>query len=241
MQLSLLERVTSKVRGHYRELTDAQIVENLGVKLHVDRALLKDNAIVRALLFNRHERTEADLVKYAVRPDDKVLELGAGLGFITIKCATICGPANVVTFEGNPAMFNLLKRNLELNGCDVDARQAVVSLDGGPVNFQISDSMVSSSLYNRGSATDSVQESASFRTLVAELAPSVIIMDIEGSEVDLLGTIDLPSVRAIGVEVHPQIVGDAAVTEMTRRLEAQGFHLDETFPSQYSRHLYVRQ
>jgi FkbM family methyltransferase len=239
-RLSYLDRAVNKLRGTYRELTAAQIVSNKGVKLIVDRDLLNDPKIIRALLFNRHERTEAELVRYIAAPGDRVLELGSGLGFISILCAQICGPQHVVTVEGNPAMYGLLKRNLVLNNCPLDARLAVVSLDGGPVQFQIADSMVSSSLYQRDDTTQVSTDSISFRALVAEVKPTIIIMDIEGSEIDLLGTTELPSVRAIGVETHPHIVGQKAIAAMIERLRNMGFHIDDRFPAESNRHLYVR-
>jgi FkbM family methyltransferase len=235
-----MDRVTSKIRGTLRELTAAQVVANDGIKLIVDREVLDDPVIIRAILFNRHERTEAELVKHCVRPDDRVLELGSGLGFITMMCARICGASNVVTFEGNPVMHALVERNLALNGYAVDARQAVVSLDGGPVTFQIAQSKVSSSLYARDNTTGQTFESVSFRKLLADVKPTVVIMDIEGSEVDLLGTIELPNVRAIGVETHPQIVGEDAISSMQKRLANMGFRIDPRFRADSTRHLYVR-
>lgn len=241
MQLSYTDRVANKIRGTFREWTAAEVVANDGIKLIVDRTILDDQAIIRAILFNRHERTEAKLVDYALRQDDRVLELGSGLGFITMKCAGICGASNVVTFEGNPLMYGLLKRNLSLNGYEeVDARQSVVSLDGGPVTFQLAEAKVSSSLYQRGNATSRTVPSVSFRDLLAEVRPTVIIMDIEGSEVDLLGVVPMPTVRAIGVEVHPQIVGETALSTMQERLAQAGFRIDPNFPKEWGRPLYIR-
>ncbi|RDJ24091.1 FkbM family methyltransferase [Bosea caraganae] len=240
-QLSVLDRVGCKLKGTFREMRGAQIVSNDGIRLIVDRDQLKDDAIIRALLFDRHERTEAALVKYCLRPGDRVLELGSGVGFITMLCARICGAANVVTLEGNPTMHALLVRNLAMNRYAVDARQSVVSLDGGPVTFHLSESLVSSSMLDRGDAAAETVPSTSFRDLLAEIEPTVVIMDIEGSEIDLLGTCPMPSVRAIGVETHPQIVGEDAIAAMDRRLAALGFQVDERFPTASKRCLYVRE
>lgn len=240
-QLSVLDRVGSKIKGTFREMRGVQTVRNDGIELIVDRDQLKDDAIIRALLFDRHERTEAALVKYCVRPDDRVLELGSGVGFITMLCARICGAANIVTLEGNPTMHALLMRNLAMNGYAVDARQSVVSLDGGPVTFHLSDSLVSSSLHERGAASAATVPSTSFRDLLAEIEPTVIIMDIEGSEIDLLGTCPMPSVRAIGVETHPHIVGEEAIAAMDERLADLGFRIDESFPAAAKRCLYIRE
>lgn len=240
-QLSVLERVGSKLKGTFREMRGARIVRNDGIRLIVDRDQLKDGSIIRALLFDRHERTEAALVKYCLRPGDRVLELGSGVGFITMLCARICGAENVVTLEGNPRMHALLQRNLAMNGYAVDARQSVVSLDGGPVTFHLSESLVSSSLHDRGAAAAETVPSTSFRELLAEIEPTVVIMDIEGSEIDLLGSCPMPSVRAIGVETHPQIVGEAAIAAMDERLAQAGFRIDERFPTASKRCLYVRE
>jgi FkbM family methyltransferase len=240
MSLSVLDRAISKAKGSFREAREAQIVVNHGIRLRIDRNVIRDKALIRALLYDRHERTEAKLVKAILCPGDRVLELGSGVGFITMLCGRICGPDNVVTLEGNPEMHSLLVQNLKLNGYDIDARQSVVSLDGGPVTFHLSSSLVSSSIKSRGEDITQTVPSTSFRQLIEEIRPTVIIMDIEGSEVDLLGTVPMPTVRAIGVETHPQIVGEPAISLMNERLNAMNFVLDDRFAEDSKRCLYVR-
>jgi hypothetical protein len=51
-------------------------------------------------------------------------------------------------------------------------------------------------------------------------------VDIEGEEVNLLGSVKKGSVERICVETHPHITGKAAITNMIKSLESNGFNHD---------------
>jgi tRNA1Val (adenine37-N6)-methyltransferase len=53
----------------------------------------------------------------AIRPRDRVLELGAGCGVISIAIAATRHPRAVVALELQPALVELIARNTALNGC----------------------------------------------------------------------------------------------------------------------------
>ena len=60
--------------------------------------------------------------------------------------------------------------------------------------------------------------------LLAELVPNVLIVDIEGGELDLFeGAETLGSVDRIALELHPQIYGSAGVLSVFRALCRLGF------------------
>ena len=67
------------------------------------------------------------------------------------------------------------------------------------------------------------------RSLVDELertGATYLLVDIEGGEVELLDRELPPTLRAICVEVHPGVVGHAAITRLLRGLMEQAFLLD---------------
>ena len=69
--------------------------------------------------------------------------------------------------------------------------------------------------------------SDSFRKVLDEVRPTFLIMDIEGSEVDLADeTIDLECLQKICVEVHPGMVGDEATSRLVESLLKRGFQLN---------------
>src|ERR1700678_4193490 len=58
------------------------------------------------------------LARFAdIRPRDRVLELGAGCGVISIAIAAARHPRAIVALELQPALVELIVRNAELNGC----------------------------------------------------------------------------------------------------------------------------
>lgn len=71
-------------------------------------------------------------------------------------------------------------------------------------------------------------QSDAIATVVRELDPSVIIMDVEGAEIDLLAIEDLGNVGHIIVELHPHIVGQPKIDTLIATLAARGFRVQET-------------
>ncbi|HUN58575.1 MAG TPA: methyltransferase, partial [Candidatus Binataceae bacterium] len=59
------------------------------------------------------------LARFAdVRPRDRVLELGAGCGVISIAIAATRAPRQIVALELQPKLVELITRNAALNNCD---------------------------------------------------------------------------------------------------------------------------
>jgi tRNA1Val (adenine37-N6)-methyltransferase len=58
------------------------------------------------------------LARFAdIRPRDRILELGAGCGVISVAIAATRHPRAVIALELQPALVELIARNAELNGC----------------------------------------------------------------------------------------------------------------------------
>jgi FkbM family methyltransferase len=102
-----------------------------------------------------------------------------------------------------------------------------VTTDGAPVTFHQSDNVVSSSIYDRPECSRTVEvQSDALPVVLAELRPDLLILDVEGYEVDLLARApDGPS--ALLVELHPHVVGDDRIEAMLRQLAEGGFDVVE--------------
>jgi hypothetical protein len=61
---------------------------------------------------------------------------------------------------------------------------------------------------------------------IADHGATVLICDIEGGEVELLGNADLSGIRLIILEAHYAEAGEAATDDLVRRLIGSGFSLD---------------
>jgi precorrin-6B methylase 2 len=68
-----------------------------------------------------------------VQPGDRVVDVGAHVGYFTLLAARLCGPnGRVFAFEPHPDNFRLLERNIRENGAEnvTAVRKAVADRAG---------------------------------------------------------------------------------------------------------------
>lgn len=180
---------------------------------------------VRSALFKgTYESHERKIVRRFLKPEHRVLEIGTGIGVVSLVCAKICGPEKVLSYEANPRMESVIRGNYALNNMVPNLRMRAVSVDGKPITFFRSENIVSSSTLERGGHAEKMaMESDRFDDVLAEHRPDVVIMDVEGAEIGLLGDSGLTGVKHIIVEIHPHITGEEQVTAMMAVLKEKGF------------------
>jgi FkbM family methyltransferase len=146
-----------------------------------------------------------------VRPGSVVFDLGAHTGYYTLLSAALTGRrGRVVAFEPSPRNLRVLRRHLHLNGLrNVEVVEAAAAAAEGTAEFALGTGSGTGRLAGEGTlrvATTTVD-------LAAErlgLRPSVLKIDVEGAELDLLsGSIaTLESARPVlflsthGAEAH---------------------------------------
>ena len=216
------------LRLYWHRFRNTKSTELEGVRLATGASTPK---LVRSLIFKRtYERAERILLRNIVQPGDCVLEIGAGIGFIGLLSAKLAGSSGrVVSYEANPALRPLIEANYTKNSLRPELRMRAISIDGQPVELHVNKSLLSSSFFSR-EETQSIQkiESDALQTVLGELNPDVLVMDVEGAEIDLLSACDLSAIRSILVELHPHIVGDGKITALLESLYDQGFKPTET-------------
>lgn len=181
-------------------------------------------SVAKEIIRGGYELAERQLARQAIRPGDKVLEIGSGVGVVGLLCATIVGDRNVTLYEANPALEKTIRRNFALNGMTPDLVMKAVTVDGGPVAFFQNENVISSSIHDRNLETRKIEVGSDpIDAVLAARQANVIVMDIEGAEVGLLCAADLGLVREIIVEVHPGIVGAEGIEQMLAHLRTLGF------------------
>ncbi len=182
--------------------------------------------IERPLRNSRYEARECAAVRRILKPGDRVLELGAGVGLLSAVAAMVPGIASVTAIEANPELIPLIRETHRLNGVsNVDLINGVAAAGPGPdVAFYLRPNFWSSSMEPDSRPYDRVVKlpMIDVPTLIADLRPTVIICDIEGGELGLFDTADLSSVRAMVLEVHPKVYGKAGMTGLLAILSAKG-------------------
>lgn len=200
------------------------VIRHFGVQLAVDRQVLSP-AIVDSFYKGGYESAEVDIIRETLTPDDRVLEIGGGVGFVGILTARrVRRPDQVLIIEANPQLIPLMERNFALNGVRPQVWNGVLGRSGASeVSFYLHDDFWASSLmpFPGGRETRVPQHDA--RTVLADFRPTYLIVDIEGGEIDLFDGWDLTGVRKVCLEVHPRQTGQPAVDRLFQSLEQQGF------------------
>jgi FkbM family methyltransferase len=203
-----------------------RVIERSGVKLQLGYHLSAD--VLGAMLDGEYEEKELGLLRRILVPGDKVMELGTGLGFLAIFCAKQIGSDAVVTYEGNRQLERHIRHNFVLNGVRPTLTMCLVGREAGERVFYLNRECWSSSTTKRPGtiATVTVPVSA-FNDEVRRVKPSLLIVDIEGGEMELAPHMDLTGIRAIVIELHDRVTGPEGPETVRRTFMAQGFRLED--------------
>ncbi len=219
--------IRADLRARYRLATKPARVTLGGIELQLDDRWVTPP--IHAYIYRGwYEDTERRILEQTLRPSDRVLELGAGLGFITACASQIVGSENVVAYEAIAELAELAATNCRLNGVSPTIINAVLGDHEDVVEFQVDEGEFWRSARSPmiEGATRRVAQ-RSFQGELSRLKPTYLVVDIEGGEAALLGDLTLPDhVRAICVETHPQVAGDDATQRMLMKLMTHEFVLD---------------
>ena len=170
-----------------------------------------------ALREGTYERKECDAVTRVVRPGDRVLELGGGIGYLSTLLAVRKKVGRVVSYEANPALIPYIASLLAANAVTmVEVRNALLTPEGGdPVDFHLRRNFLGSSM-DREADPESIVETVKvdrdrLGDVLSEVAPDVLVCDIEGAEATLLPAGDWSGLRCAVIELHPQWIGQCGV------------------------------
>ena len=214
------------------------VVELHGIKLYRRSGL--STPVLAALEADRYETPEARIVRHAIQADDVVLELGTGLGFIASLCAKIVGNSSVHTYEANPALEPIIRRNFELNGLAPRLEISLLGETPGTITFYVMKNFWSSSTIKRHPQAKPIQVPVKrFNDELKRLRPSFLIIDIEGGERDFIDYAQLDGVQKICIELHPHVIGKEAVEQVEAFFEDQGYQEDPVL-SDPEHKLYLR-
>lgn len=168
---------------------------------------------------NAYEEKESIAALKVINKDDTVIELGAGLGYMSSLIAKKCQPEAIHSFEANPALLPYIEAVHRANDVqNVTVRNALLgSRKAKARDFFVRGDFLASSLEdNLGDAHGGVTRVAqvevlNINTVLKEINPTVMVCDIEGAEVELFQNADLSCLRAAIVELHPQWVGQKGI------------------------------
>lgn len=217
-----------EIKKRVRRVTLPDSVVLDGVTLPVDQDICSP-AIRRQIYDEAYEADERRLIPGIVSFEDRVLELGAGIGLVSAIIRR-CKPSASLHVEANATVIPAIRATLAANDLDAEILHGAVVADGdlsSHVTLRTGSDFWSASLYDREGLDQTLETPAiTLDSLLSSFQPTVLVIDVEGAECDLLSQSNLPGVRAIAVELHARITGRARQSKMIAHLLSEGFDID---------------
>jgi len=198
-----------------------------GITLRIPNKCLTP-PLEQALNSGRYENGETAALKRHMTFGDRLLDLGAGAGYVSSVAARVLGGENVISVEASPDMIEVLSRNLKAN----DAKDATVlhgavvadGYEGDTVEFAMRKAFWASSIAGDSEPKGIVHAVPALRlsTLLASHRPSIVVMDIEGAEVALCQQPWPDCVRLLVMEIHTNRYPPSAVKAIFDGLSQTG-------------------
>jgi FkbM family methyltransferase len=187
-----------------------------------------------SFLSGKYEVEDLEVVRAFIKPDDRVLELGACMGIVScITNKILTDKTRHVVIEANPFCLPSLHRNRDLNQCGFLIEHCAVSQQH-EVTFHVNPRViVSSSLQNKTDLPVRVP-ARSLTELDARYGPfSALIVDIEGAELETFESSHdvLRRVRLVIVELHDWALGEEGINRCQKILADAGLQFQKRVQS----------
>ncbi|MDO8891127.1 MAG: FkbM family methyltransferase [Sulfurimicrobium sp.] len=197
-----------------------------GVKLPIMHAL-SDN-ICAAIYDGYYEKGELSTFQSKLDKNDTVLEIGAGIGFLSSYCASQIGSENVFAYEANPQLEPLIRSVYSANGVQPTLKLGVLGEQAGQTTFYVTADFWASSLSRPSEpCKELIVPIHPLNEEIHRIHPTFLLMDIEGGEYDLIKIIDFHTIRKISAELHTDVLGQARIDEIRSIMNSAGFRIDD--------------
>jgi FkbM family methyltransferase len=206
-------------------------------KLNSIELCIDDNLISKKIFGNivwgDYEVDENKILQQTFSPDDILLELGTGIGFNAIYCAKI-NNGKVLTYEGNPNMIPLIRKNMKKNNADFILKNEIViskNFETKSISFNIVEDFWSSSSKSTGETVINKVDvpTTDINDIIKKHQPTYLVMDIEGGEEDLFDNcdwLDNSSIKKIMIELHANIIGEEKCFMVMNNIVKKGYKMN---------------
>jgi FkbM family methyltransferase len=186
------------------------------------------------LLAGNYELPEIKLLPGLISAEDRVLEIGAAIGFLGLYCRKVIQVKHLVSVEPNPDTQAYLKRNYELNNLSPNLISAAMTPGNGPITLHVTEMFWCDSLVTRQDTVAPRQitvDGLTFEQIVqrAGMPFNALILDIEGGEQHLPVKSLPPQVNKVLIELHPDVIGIRPAYAILEQLIEAGFKIHGQF------------
>ncbi|UOA27576.1 FkbM family methyltransferase [Pseudosulfitobacter sp. DSM 107133] len=196
--------------------------------LRYPKAAFMTPAIRTALRKDTYENTMVTACSRTALPEDTVLDIGAGIGAVSATLAKQQNVKMVHAVEANPELAAYLTKMFAMNGIEnAGVIAGTLGARKSTADFYVRKNPSMSSLVEREETTASKVEKIDVlnaKALIKELSPTVVIVDIQGSEADLVPQLDLSGLRAAVVKLHPKWIGPEGVNAVFAAMMQAGLN-----------------
>lgn|GEM_PF-1120876 len=218
---SVIERLTARLRRAFRvRRISFDGFTLVGYRHGVPKSM------THALLAGDYENPERHAIKGVARPGDRVVDIGACMGVVSLTAARIVGAEAVVAFEPNPAAAIVAAENFALNNLPVKIEHAAVGVAAGWATLTVGSSSWLGAAIGGGHATTIEVPVCAIGDVIAQYRPTILVLDAEGMEVDILPACPMGGLRAVVAEFHLSSLGPDSIEGLRRHLRAEGFQRD---------------
>jgi FkbM family methyltransferase len=212
----------------YREWRRPDYVKLRGVRMSARPDIWGTKDALRdALYYEYYEESELKMLSMKLDTNDRVMELGTGLGLISSYCAMKIGSDRVYTFEANPALESYIRQTYQLNAVNPRADFCVLGSEEGERTFYIGKNFYSSSTLRRNPEDMEIRVPVkSFNDEIRKINPTFLIIDIEGGEYELMHYANLQNVTKLLIELHEHVIGREKIDFVKTKLSNMGFAVE---------------
>lgn len=203
-----------------------------GVRLDISSSEISTR-LVEKMKLGFYEAQEAKCIKTAAQQGDRLLEIGAGIGFLSCIAAKTQLFEAITVVEANPQLIGTIRRNHQINNAECDILNVVLSQvevqNEKRAPFYVRADFWASSLSPLPPNFTRIDHVPlhSFQALLDSFRPTFIACDIEGGEYDIFQGVTLAGVKKILVELHQKVIGRKGMKRVFDTLSAKGFHYDQ--------------
>lgn len=185
------------------------------------------------IVYGDYEIDENKILSETLTQNDVLLELGTGVGFNSIYAAKM-NNNKVVTFEGNPRLIPLIKKNMKKNKVNFSLRNEIViskNFNNTSSSFNVVEDFWSSSLKEPigGKIVEKVTvPTYNINNVIRDVKPTYLVVDIEGGEEDLFENCDFlkwSSIEKILLEMHADVIGEEQCFAVIKNIVQCGYKI----------------
>jgi FkbM family methyltransferase len=201
-----------------------------GIELAIEPDVMSP-AMIEVMRAGTYEGTEAREIARIVQPGERVVELGAGIGFVAITAMKTDKVNTLAAYEANPYLIPLIRKNALLNGVGFDVHNAIVDsrANTGTAPFYLRTDFWASSMSPKpwGYVEEVTVPLVSFDAVRERYRPTMLIVDIEGAEEHLFRDVALTGIKKIYVELHQNVIGRVGMKNVFDFMSSKDFHYDQ--------------